>query len=60
MQTNTHLDCWYTAQRVGNRIGFHPQVKGGGEHLLLGPLERAKLNHWTLCSIVLIRIPDDG
>jgi hypothetical protein len=25
---------------------FHPQV-GGGTPTLLGPLERANLNHWT-------------
>jgi hypothetical protein len=34
------------AQRFGNWICFHPQV-GGETPTLLGPLERANLNHCT-------------
>jgi hypothetical protein len=36
-------------QRFGNWICSRPQVREGGEeetHTLLGPLARAKLNHW--------------
>jgi hypothetical protein len=34
------------SQRFGNWICFHPQVRGETP-TLLGPLERANLNHWT-------------
>jgi hypothetical protein len=32
-------------RRFGNCISFRPQVKENP--ILLGPLERASLNHWT-------------
>jgi hypothetical protein len=34
-------------QRFGNSVCFCPQVKGWEADTLLGPLERANLNHWT-------------
>jgi hypothetical protein len=34
-------------QRFGNWVCFHPEVKGWETYILLGPLERANLNHWT-------------
>jgi hypothetical protein len=37
-------------------------VSSGAERetfTLLGPLERANLNHWAVCCLVF-RIPDDG
>jgi hypothetical protein len=34
-------------QRFGNWIHFCPHVRGEGDSLL-GPLERANLNYWTI------------
>jgi hypothetical protein len=57
-------------EHVSENGCFHPQVGGGGKiPTVLGPLERANLNHWTarpdtdpvsetLCFIVST-IPDD-
>jgi hypothetical protein len=38
----------YKSQRFGNWIRFRPQMREGDICTLLGPLERANLNHWTL------------
>jgi hypothetical protein len=39
-------------RRFGNWICFRPQVKVGEKTpTLLGPWERADLNHWTSCSL---------
>jgi hypothetical protein len=40
------LNSKYQKQRFGNWICFHSQEKGR-RHILLGPFERANLNHWT-------------
>jgi hypothetical protein len=37
-------------QRFGNWICFRPQVRGEETPTLLGPLDRANLNHWTNVS----------
>jgi hypothetical protein len=62
-------------QHFGNWICFRSQVRVSETSILLGPLERATLNQWTVCkgpnrvvfptlspqcSLVLFRIPDDG
>jgi hypothetical protein len=38
-------------QRFGDRICFRPQVRGKTP-TLLGPLERANLNHWNLSHLI--------
>jgi hypothetical protein len=45
-------------RRLGNWICFRPQVRGAPT--LLGPLERANLNHWTQESRCLPPSPEDG
>jgi hypothetical protein len=38
-------------QRLGNWICFRPQVRGGETPTLLGPSDRANLNHWTMDQV---------
>jgi hypothetical protein len=60
--------------RLGNCICFRPQVRRGGRHTLLGPLDRVNLNHWILslltwgrkqvqflkrCVFLYLEFPDD-
>jgi hypothetical protein len=43
----------YKIQRFGNWICFRPQVRGETP-IVLGPLERANLNHWT--TLVKVKV----
>jgi hypothetical protein len=48
-------------ERFGNWVCFDPQVEGQMTPALLGPLEKATLNHWTTGPIVgvLLHSPED-
>jgi hypothetical protein len=51
-----HCSKEYNVSETGSTGCFHPQTRGGETCTLLGPLERANLNHWTTYAIVTAAI----